>query len=58
MKMYQEDVSSFILELHDYIVRNPLTYTEEGFDHLAEFVEQRFEKIWPLLYDGEYRNYN
>jgi hypothetical protein len=56
--MYQEDVSSFILELHDYIVRNPLTYTEEGFDHLAEFVEQRFEKIWPLLYDGEYRNYN
>jgi hypothetical protein len=57
-KIYQEDVSSFILELHDFIERHPLTTTEEGFDYLADFVEQRFEKFWPKLYDGEYQNYN
>lgn len=58
MKIYQEDVSSFCLELHDFIVGHPLIDTEEGFDFLSAFIEQRFNKFWPNLYDGEYKNYN
>lgn len=57
-KIYQEDVGSFCLELHDFIERHPLAATEEGFDYFCNFVEQRFEKFWPQLYDGEYQNYN
>lgn len=59
-KIYQEDVSSFIVELSDFIIQHPslIEDTDEGFDNLAEFVEQRFDKYWPQFYDGEYRNYN
>jgi len=59
-KIYQEDVSSFCLEVHDFLMTHPMVYEsdEEGFDHLAEFIEQRFDKFWPHLYTGEYQNYN
>lgn len=59
VKIYQEDVSSFILELHEYVLHYNGTWEEdESFDHLQEFIEQRFDKFWPHLYDGEYKNYN
>lgn len=59
-KIYQEDVSSICVELHDFILQHPVLMddTDEGFDHFCEFIEQRFDKYFPHLYDGEYRNYN
>ena len=57
-KIYQEDVSSFCLELHSFIENHPSVGEEEYYDWFQNFVEQRFEKFWPQLYDGEYQNYN
>lgn len=56
--VYQDDLDSFTLDLHDYIQRHPLVYTEEGFDNLAEYVEQYFDKHFSNIYTGDYRNYN
>lgn len=56
-KINPDDIGTFTLELHDFLVMHPLiTETEEGFDHLLDFVEQRFEKFWSHLI-GE-QNYN
>lgn len=56
--IYQEEVNLFILDLHGYLERTPLVTTEEGYDHLQEYIEQTFEKLWPTLYLGHFRNYN
>lgn len=50
-------VNSYI-GLHTFVETHPLACIEEGFDYFSNFVEERFEKFWPQLYDGEYKNYN
>jgi len=55
----EDDIDSFILELSDYIEQHPLlssTQDGEGFDHLREFVFQRFDKFWSSQIKE--RNYN
>jgi hypothetical protein len=59
-KIYQEEVSSFALEVYETCQQYPLMFIDEdeGFAYFVDFIEQRFDKFWPNLYDGEYRNYN
>jgi hypothetical protein len=57
-KIYQDDVDSFMLDLHDFIGRHPLIHTETGFDYLKDYVEKEFDKRWPHIFTGYYNNYN
>jgi hypothetical protein len=52
--MYQEDVDSICLDIHDWFVRHPLGTTEEGYDHFREY----FEALVSRFSTGDYRNYN
>lgn len=53
--MWQEDVGTLALDIHDYFTRTPLATTEEeGFDHWLEF----FETLMEPYSTGDYRNYN
>ena len=59
-KIYQEDVDAFALELYDFFQNHPLVLEDEneGYMQYHYFLEQRFEKYFSSLYDGDYRNYN
>lgn len=58
--IWQDDVNSFVLELYDYLQRHPLVLQDEdeGYLNFNEFVNERFDKFWPSLYTGDYKNYN
>lgn len=58
-QLNDDNISSFIVELVDYLERTPATFsdngsiTDEGFDHLYEFIHQRLEP-----FSNGYINFN
>jgi hypothetical protein len=58
--IWQDEVNSFTLEVYDYLQRHPLVLQDEdeGFSNFHEFINERFDKFWPIDYTGDYRNYN
>ena len=56
-KISEEQIDSFILGVHDYIITHPLVMDEdEGYEHFHEFMHQRFYKYWSYMIKE--RNYN
>ena len=53
-KLWQEDVDTMTLAIHDYFVRTPLAMTEEGYDHFREM----FNTLLKPFSERDYRNYN
>lgn len=53
MKLYEEDISKLVLDIHEWLQRTPLASTEEGFDWLNELVHDHLEP-----FSNGYRNYN
>lgn len=54
----EDDIDSFVLEVHSACEFNPLWFydEDEGYLSFKEFIHERFEKYWPLLIKE--RNYN
>ena len=52
-QLYQEDINSLALEVHEWFINNPLGTTEEGFDHFWDW----FSKYLDPFSEG-YQNYN
>lgn len=57
-QLTDDGIYTFLSELVDYLERHPATFekgvvTDEGYDHLREFVYQRLEG-----YSNGYMNYN
>jgi hypothetical protein len=58
IKLTDDSIQSFVVELVDYLDRHPLTVIEgevsdEGYDHLSEFIFRRLEP-----YSNGYVNHN
>lgn len=58
MQLTDDAIDGFIVDLVNYLERHPCTIedgvvTDEGFEHLSEFVFQRLEG-----FSNGYRNYN
>ena len=49
----QEDIAALALKIHDWLQVTPLASTEEGYDHLAELVQDFLDP-----FSSGYRNYN
>jgi hypothetical protein len=58
--IWQDEVNSFVTELYEYVQTHSVTFEDEdeGYADFQEFVNQRFDKFWPVLYTADYRNYN
>jgi len=57
-QLTDDGIQTFVVELVDYLERHPCTFencqvTDEGYDHLKEFIFQRLED-----YSNGYMNFN
>lgn len=52
-KLYQEDIDSLALDIHNWLGYTPLAATEEGYDWLRQIIEDHLDK-----FSHGYRNFN
>lgn len=53
LKLYEEDIQTLCLRIHNWLQETPLAATEEGYDWLRDIVSQQLEP-----FNNGYRNYN
>lgn len=53
LTLNDDKITDIAFQLHEYIIRTPLVFTDEGYDHLKEFVFSLLEN-----YSNGYMNHN